>query len=132
MLSGGWAVDTPAYSFPVSVGSPGPNEDQLYDIVASYPSGPSSWTVVFTNEATGADAGDVLERFNPVRACFDIGRWSGSNCVCRLRIEPLDIAGNSRKGVRSRCAGECAVGPDQWNRLRLLFKESSAGGQRIP
>lgn len=59
MLSGGWAVTTPAYSGPVSEGRPGPNDDQQYYVAGSYPSDSSSWTAIFTNEATGDSQGDV-------------------------------------------------------------------------
>lgn len=60
MLSGGWSVNAPAYNSPITVGQPGPNDIEKYFVAGSYPSGPSSWTVIFTNEATGDTAGNVL------------------------------------------------------------------------
>ncbi len=59
MLSGGWAVTTPAYSGSVSEGHPGANDDQQYFVAGSYPSDSSSWTAIFTNEATEDSQGDV-------------------------------------------------------------------------
>lgn len=59
MLSGGWAVTTPAYRGPITVGRPGPNDTEKYFVAASFPASASSWTVIFTNEATGDGAGDV-------------------------------------------------------------------------
>lgn len=58
MLSGGWAVTTPAYQDKVTRGGITHTVTDEYFIAASYPSSANSWTVTFTNQAIGS--GDVL------------------------------------------------------------------------
>lgn len=58
MLSGGWAVTTPAYQDKVTRGGITHTVIDEYFIAASYPSSANSWTVTFTNQAIGS--GDVL------------------------------------------------------------------------
>lgn len=61
MLSGGWAVNTPAYrQDTVTRGGIAHNVIDEYFIAASYPSAPNSWSVTFTNQSAGAGSGDVL------------------------------------------------------------------------
>ncbi|GCE10606.1 hypothetical protein [Tengunoibacter tsumagoiensis] len=61
MLSGGWAVNTPAYQADkVERGGISHTIIDEYFIAASYPSSANSWTVTFTNQPSAGYVGDVL------------------------------------------------------------------------
>ena len=61
MLSGGWALDPSAYrQNTVTRGGMRQNVIDEYFVAASYPSGPDSWSVTFTNQSSGNGAGNVL------------------------------------------------------------------------